>query len=47
MMARSYNRYCTRCLRTRRFYEAEDSYVCECCRKQLHKVVGGDGLKSA
>ena len=33
------NRYCTRCLRTRRFYEVGDTYVCECCRKMLHKVL--------
>jgi NADH pyrophosphatase NudC (nudix superfamily) len=37
-MDRAKNRYCTRCLQTRRFYEMEDAYVCERCRKTLHKA---------
>jgi len=32
------NRYCSRCLKTRRFYEVDDHYVCERCRKMLFKV---------
>ena len=47
MMARAHNRYCTNCLQTRRFYEVDDHYVCECCRKLLHKVAPGENLKSA
>jgi hypothetical protein len=34
----STNRYCSRCLRTRRFYEVDDRFVCEVCRKSLYKV---------
>jgi hypothetical protein len=47
MMRRAHNRYCTRCLKTRSFHEVGDTYVCECCRKLLHKVLPGDGLKNA
>ena len=32
------NRYCSRCMQTRRFHNAEDIMVCEHCRKTLVKV---------
>lgn len=47
MVRHAHNRYCTRCLRTRRFYEVGDGFVCECCRKLLLKVTPGENLKSA
>lgn len=47
MVRHAHNRYCTRCLKTRRFYEVGDCFVCECCRKLLHKVTPGENLKSA
>ncbi len=37
-MTRMFNRYCTRCMQTRRFFELGEHYVCERCRKLLHKV---------
>ena len=40
------NRYCSRCLRTRRFYEIEDHFECEHCRKTLYKVTRPEPLKS-
>jgi len=40
------NRYCSRCLRTRRFYEIEDHFECERCRKTLYKVTRPEALKS-
>ena len=43
MMKNAFNRYCSRCLRTRRFYEVEDHYVCERCRKLLVKVHRQEG----
>ena len=33
------NKYCSRCLSTRRFFEVEDHFECEQCRKMLFKVV--------
>ncbi|MHC4470283.1 MAG: hypothetical protein ACYS99_04900 [Planctomycetota bacterium] len=44
-MSHAYNKYCTRCLQTRRFYELDDRYVCERCRKTLYKVAQVEGLK--
>ncbi|MHC4820409.1 MAG: hypothetical protein ACYTDX_01655 [Planctomycetota bacterium] len=34
----SVNRYCTNCLRTRRFLDQPTHVVCETCRKRLEKV---------
>ena len=37
-MARSINKHCSRCLRTKKFWDVGDYYVCELCRKRLYKV---------
>jgi hypothetical protein len=39
------NMYCARCLSTRRFYEVDDHYECERCRKALHKVDHSEGIR--
>lgn len=40
-MTRSMNKYCSGsdCLCTRKFYEVDDFYICEYCRKKLYKVL--------
>ena len=45
-MSRVNNKYCTQCLRTRRFFEVGDHLICERCRKLLYKATPGEGLKS-
>ena len=39
------NKYCARCLSTKRFYEVEDHYECEHCRKALQKVIRPEGCR--
>jgi len=37
-MLRRMNRYCSNCLRTRRFLDLGTHLVCECCSKRLDRV---------
>ena len=37
-MLRKINRYCSNCLRTRRFLDLGSHLVCECCSKRLVRV---------
>ena len=37
-MLRQLNRYCSTCLRTRKFVNLEDRLVCQCCGKRLWRV---------